>query len=61
MFGAGWAAGRIARQIAKASGASDKDAKAIGRGAGIVVSIITLDASGFIDLSTLGSMGGAPK
>lgn len=54
MFGAGWAAGKVARQIAKASGASDEEAKAIGRVTSLAVSIITLDASGLIDLSVLG-------
>jgi|HubBroStandDraft_5_1064220.scaffolds.fasta_scaffold819950_1 hypothetical protein len=54
MFGAGWAAGKVAKHIAKASGASDEDAKVIGRATSFIVSLITLDASGLIDLSVLG-------
>lgn len=54
MFGLGWAAGKVAKEIAKAAGASDEDAKIIGRATSIATSIIMLDASGLIDLSVLG-------
>lgn len=54
MFGAGWAAGRVAREIAKKSGASEEDAKFIGKMATLSVSLLTLDAAGIIDLTVLG-------
>ena len=54
MFGAGWAAGKVAREIAKASGASEEDAKIIGKVASMSVALLTLDASGLIDLTVLG-------
>jgi len=54
MFGLGWVTGKIAKEIAKAAGASEEDAKIIGRVASVTTSIIMLDASGLIDLSVLG-------
>jgi hypothetical protein len=54
MFGAGWAAGKVAKEIAKASGASEEDAKIIGKMATMTVSLLTLDAAGLIDLTVIG-------
>lgn len=54
MFGAGWAAGKVVKEIAKASGASEEDAKIIGKMATLTVSLLTLDAAGLIDLTVLG-------
>jgi hypothetical protein len=49
MFGAGWVAGRVAREIAKANGASEEDARAIGRATSVAVSLIVWDVSTVFD------------
>jgi hypothetical protein len=54
MFGVGWAAGKVAKHIAKASGASDEEARIIGKVTSIAVSIAIFDASCLMDLSSFG-------
>jgi hypothetical protein len=58
MLGLGFAANQITRRTLVACGVDKKTAKWIGRGVGWTTSLISLDASGFFDVTDIPDASG---